>query len=115
MSNACIPNKDFTFVFTTEDFQLPSSVLGRTDIGSTAMLSFIPKFCDLSLDDAYKASIEGKGFHTSVENAKGEFVFLLDRSGSMGGKRIEKAKEALVKFIKSLPKDSFFNVVSFGS
>lgn len=33
----------------------------------------------------------------------------------MGGKRIEKAKEALVLFIKSLPKDTFFNVVSFGS
>jgi len=33
----------------------------------------------------------------------------------MGGKRIEKAKEALILFIKSLPQDTYFNVVSFGS
>lgn len=79
------------------------------------MLSFIPKFCSLSISDAYKASLEGKKLEGDMDSAKGEYVFLLDRSGSMGGKRIEKAKEALVLFIKSLPKDAFFNVVSFGS
>ena len=33
----------------------------------------------------------------------------------MGGTRIKKAKEALILFIKSLPQDTYFNVVSFGS
>lgn len=33
----------------------------------------------------------------------------------MGGGRIEKAKEALILFIQSLPQDTYFNVVSFGS
>ena len=60
MEKSEIPNKDFTFVYTTEDFQLPSYTLGKTDISSTVMLSFIPKFCELSVDDAYKAYIDKK-------------------------------------------------------
>ena len=52
------------------------------------MLSFVPKFCSLSIDDAYKASIADKKVETDIESAKGEYVFLLDRSGSMGGTRI---------------------------
>ena len=60
LGKLCLLNKDFVFTYTTEDFQLPSSVFGRTDAGSTAMISFIPKFCELSVDDAYRASSGGK-------------------------------------------------------
>jgi hypothetical protein len=115
MANAETPNKDFTFVYTTEDFHLPGYVLGNTDVSSTVMLSFIPKFCTLDVNDAYKASIANKSYDTDMSTAKGDYIFFLDRSGSMQGTRIEKAKEALILFLKSLPEDSYFNVISFGS
>jgi uncharacterized protein with von Willebrand factor type A (vWA) domain len=52
------------------------------------MLSFIPKFCSLSIDDAYKASVKGTVFESDIDSAKGEYAFLLDRSGSMQGARL---------------------------
>ncbi|XP_078392864.1 von Willebrand factor A domain-containing protein 5A-like, partial [Cetorhinus maximus] len=56
--------------------------------------------------------------------ASGEFIFLLDRSGSMdcamsdkqgGPTRIQSAKETLLLLLKSLPMGCFFNVYGFGS
>ena len=48
-------------------------------------------------------------------NTKGEYFFLIDRSGSMSGGRMRTANEALIMFLKSMPVDSYFNIVSFGS
>ncbi|KAJ7682890.1 von Willebrand factor type A domain-containing protein [Mycena rosella] len=44
-----------------------------------------------------------------------EFIFLVDRSGSMSGQRLEAAKNALIVMLRSLPaKDSLFQIASFG-
>ena len=51
-----------------------------------------------------------------IPNFSGNFVFIVDRSGSMWGDRIQMAKESLIYFLKSLPDTkSKFNIISFGS
>ncbi len=43
------------------------------------------------------------------------FIFLVDRSGSMGSQKMQMAKDALKLFIQSLPLGAMFEVVSFGT
>ncbi len=64
----------------------------------------------------YEAYIKGGNSDNDFDffSKKGEFVFLLNRSTSMKGARIENAKKALALFLKSLPIDSYFQVCSFG-
>ena len=46
---------------------------------------------------------------------KTELVFLLDRSGSMGGGSMRLLKDAMRILVKSLPRDCHVNIVGFGS
>lgn len=44
-----------------------------------------------------------------------EYLFLVDRSGSMRGSKMETVKRALIKMLHLLPKErTFFNIFSFG-
>ena len=63
-----------------------------------AMISFFPQFDDSC--DTYTSS---------------EFIFLVDRSGSMNGGFIKSARETLILFLKSLPEGCNFNIIGFGS
>ena len=63
------------------------------------MVSFFPRF---------------KG-ETSCLQAACEFVFLVDRSGSMRGSYIKDAAQTLLLFLKSIPTGCYFNVICFGS
>ena len=71
----------------------------------TVMYEFL-----LSEDEKPEQQILGSG-------ADYHFIFVIDRSGSMGfgSGRINTAKDAMDLFIRSLPKDCKFSVISFGS
>uniref|UniRef100_I3JMI1 VWFA domain-containing protein n=1 Tax=Oreochromis niloticus TaxID=8128 RepID=I3JMI1_ORENI len=51
----------------------------------------------------------------SSKASRGEFVFLMDRSGSMNYTRIRSARDTLLLLLKSLPMGCYFNIYSFGS
>lgn len=53
--------------------------------------------------------------NNSNEKKKESYVFLIDRSGSMYGPPIKNAKSALELFLHSMPSNSIFEIVGFGS
>ncbi|KAM7030532.1 von Willebrand factor A domain-containing protein 5B1 isoform 3-T5 [Acridotheres tristis] len=50
-----------------------------------------------------------------LRKAQGEFIFLVDRSRSMSGVNISRAKDALLVILKSLMPECLFNIIGFGS
>uniref|UniRef100_U3K7K3 von Willebrand factor A domain containing 5B1 n=1 Tax=Ficedula albicollis TaxID=59894 RepID=U3K7K3_FICAL len=50
-----------------------------------------------------------------LREAQGEFIFLVDRSRSMSGVNISRAKDALLVILKSLMPACLFNIIGFGS
>ncbi|EAR91786.2 type A von willebrand factor domain protein (macronuclear) [Tetrahymena thermophila SB210] len=135
----------FQLVFAFEGMFEPQVIFGSSmiyhedsvkravlPVSNSVMVSFIPNFNEevtKELDDAIRAAIhKGDDVFSDefqqkmnsevidhLNSSRSEFIFLLDRSGSMSGQPIQKACEALILFLKSLPIDSYFNVVSFGS
>jgi uncharacterized protein YegL len=66
--------------------------------------------------DTLSISLDIKILPERTTNSKPYWgVWLLDVSGSMGGKRIKKAKESLIEQVKSLPLETGFNLVLFES
>ena len=89
-------------LFETEEIpqELQANVYEETrSDGSTAlMLSLLPDTSSFDIDS----------FNT-------EFIFLVDRSGSMRGDKILQTSLALEEVLNNLPAGSLFNFVSFGT
>ena len=78
-------------------------------------MSLIPQFNNITLAEVTSKVMKKQEEEINIEVSKSEYIFFLDRSASMAVARINKATIALMIFIKSLPEDSYFNVISFGS
>ena len=106
-----IPNEDFVLEYQISDdeFKRPELILEKHPIFENDYC-FYYKFdpCTI-IDDNIDTN------NTLIKDFKGNFIFILDRSGSMYGNRISLAITSLIYFLKSLPENSKFNIISFGS
>jgi hypothetical protein len=88
-------DRDLVIVVSAEGLDVPHAVVERGERGGALLLSFVPTF------------------ETSSQPA--EVVFVIDRSGSMGGTSITEVRNALQLCLRSLSPGCRFNIVSFGS
>jgi Ca-activated chloride channel family protein len=91
-------DQDFVLNYTLQKSPEPHILLGK-DIGSdgfVVMLNFWPQL-------------------ETQQRQPQEFIFIIDRSGSMGGESIQQARTALLLCLKSLQPGDQFNIYGFGS
>jgi Ca-activated chloride channel family protein len=89
-------DRDFVLLVTPQESGKPQVLVERNEDGlTTAAVTFVPH-------------LEGVGSNSEV-------VFLVDRSGSMGGDSIEQVRAALELCLRSLHEGDRFNIVGFGS
>jgi len=50
-----------------------------------------------------------------LNDTPGVFIFLIDQSGSMSGSSIKIAEKSIKLFLQSLPNNSYFDIIGFGS
>lgn len=93
-----VPSSDFKLVYT----------LAEGSIGAT-VLSYRPDG-----DDGYFLLLASPQVKPADEKPRPKsVVFVLDRSGSMAGKKIEQAKNALGFVLNNLREDDTFNIVAY--
>jgi Ca-activated chloride channel homolog len=96
-----VPNSDFRLFYD----------VGKQSIG-TSVLSYRP---DVDEDGYFMMLISPDIQAQQRENISKNVVFVVDRSGSMTGRKIDQAKEALRFVINNLNDGDLFNIVAYDS
>lgn len=97
-----IPTSDFRLLYDIGDRAVGASVLSyRPDKGKEGYFLML-----------VSPEIKEK---SSAEVARKQVIFVVDRSGSMSGKKIEQAKGALKFVLNNLNKGDLFNIVAYDS
>ncbi len=88
-------DRDFVLLVNLAEPYEPRAWVEEDEKGCAAMVAFQPKF--------------------DVNEASCELIFVVDRSGSMGGTSMMEARNALQLCLRSLSEGTHFNIVGFGS
>ncbi|KAN0028070.1 hypothetical protein ACTFIV_009899 [Dictyostelium citrinum] len=102
------------------------TISSETGVSNNIIAIIVPKYSEKPesfieyspIDKSYAVAINFyPKFSVGLDEVdqKSEFIFVLDCSGSMSGKPIEKSKMALEICMRSLNENSKFNIVCFGS
>jgi Ca-activated chloride channel family protein len=115
-------------VLQKDDHEVRASFEGSPDAlaGSELAVYYGLSEAEFGLDLlTHRAAVDAEGTFLMLISPKREWqraetlrksiVFVLDTSGSMEGKKIEQAKDALRLFLRSLASDDHFDVVTFAT
>ena len=91
----------------TQEFQLTFEI--SESVQSSAFSNKIGKYNYIGI------TLHPNSFDYNQNCIKQEIYLLIDCSGSMSGQKIRNAQTALINFLKSLPKNCYFNIIRFGS
>ena len=99
IQNNVIPGSDFRLMY---------------DVGDEAVAASLVSYRPLENEDGYFMLLVSPEIKSTVETAiRKNVVFVVDRSGSMSGKKIEQAKGAIRFVLNNLNKGDLFNIVAY--
>jgi len=99
IQNNVIPGSDFRLMF---------------DVGDKAVAASLVSYRPVEKEDGYFMLLVSPEIQSAVDRTiRKNVVFVVDRSGSMSGKKIEQAKGALRFVLNNLNKGDLFNVVAY--
>ena len=111
-----LPKKDIRIFYRTTDMMLtPNMFVERSEKFPNEVAvaaTFAPSFHNH--DEDTKLNSTEIPANLPTVGSEFHFVFIIDRSGSMGINKMKMANEALKLFLQSLPVGCKFSIISFG-